>query len=212
MVAPVAVGADPDLEQRRLALDDRPARGRGERPDPGPDQTSENPSASSTLPRPAGALAVDEAEPLRRRLGLGHARPDQALHVVHRGRRDVVREAHPLDLLRGLHRARLGEQRRRVDRVRERVEPGLREGRRLAHHAIRSPACRATARARPPRTARRRDAATRARAPAADEGRRVVAARRAARRSSRRVRSASSADASRQTSVGSPSRGKTTAS
>ena len=34
VVAPVAVGADPDLEQRRLALDDGPRRRRGERLDP----------------------------------------------------------------------------------------------------------------------------------------------------------------------------------
>ena len=36
MVAPVAVGADPDLEQRRLVLLDRQVAGRRERLDPGP--------------------------------------------------------------------------------------------------------------------------------------------------------------------------------
>ena len=86
--------------------------------------------------RPAGSLAVHEAEPLRCRLRLGHPRPEHALHVLHRRRGDLVREPHALDLLRRLDHPRLVQQRRRVLRVRERVEPRLRERRRLADHAI----------------------------------------------------------------------------
>ena len=79
---------------------------------------------------------MDEAEPLGGRLRLGHPGPDHALDVLHRRGGDLVREPHPLDLLRGLDRARLVEQRRRVLRLRERVEPRLREGRRLADHPV----------------------------------------------------------------------------
>ena len=103
---------------------------------PSPDQTSEKPSESSTLPGPARALAVDEAEPLGGSLRLGHPGSEDSLHVLHRRRRDLVREPHPLDLLRRLDGARLREQRRGVLRVREGVEPGLRERRRLAHHPV----------------------------------------------------------------------------
>jgi hypothetical protein len=56
--------------------------------------------------------------------------------VLHRRGRDLVRQPHPLELLVGLDGARLGEERRRVDRVREGVEPGLEERRRLAHHPV----------------------------------------------------------------------------
>ena len=136
VIAPVAVGADPDLEQRRLALDDRTV-GRGrERADPAARPDEREAEGELDLPAPAGALAVDEAEPLGGRLRLGHSGPDHALDVLHRRRRDLVREPHPLDLLRRLQHPRLVEQRRRVLRVRERVEPRLREGRRLAHHPV----------------------------------------------------------------------------
>ena len=70
VVAPVAVGADPDLEERRLVLLRRPAPGRGERADAGPVQTSENPHASSTFPSEAGAVLVHPAVPGGRDLAL----------------------------------------------------------------------------------------------------------------------------------------------
>ena len=57
-------------------------------------------------------------------------------NVVHRLRRDLVRDPHPRDLLLGLEHARAGEQRRPVDCALERVEPGLRERRRLSDHAV----------------------------------------------------------------------------
>ena len=57
--------------------------------------------------------------------------------MLHRRGRDLVREAHALDLLLGLERAGLGEQRCRVlDTGTEGGEPLLREGRRFADHAI----------------------------------------------------------------------------
>ena len=113
-----------------------PVGGRGERPDPRARPDEREAERELDLPSPPRPFAVDEAEPLGCRLRLGHARPDHALHVLHRGRRDVVREAHPLDLLRRLQHPRLVEQRRRILGFRERVEPRLREGRRLAHHAV----------------------------------------------------------------------------
>ena len=80
---------------------------------------------------------MDEAEPLGGSLRLGHPGAEDALHVLHRRRRDLVRKPHPLDLLRRLDGRASLEQRRRVLRVREGVEPGLREGRRLTDHAVR---------------------------------------------------------------------------
>ena len=136
MVAPVAVGADPDLEQRRLALDDRPIVVAVNVLIPGPDQTSEKPSASSTLP--AQPVPSPWTKPCHSAATCASLMPGRImpLHVLHRGGRDLVREPHPLDLLRGLDGAASREERRRVDRVRERVEPRLREGRRLADHAV----------------------------------------------------------------------------
>ena len=136
VVAPVAVGADPDLEQGRLSLHHRPVRGGRERPDPLARPDEREAEREVDFPGPARALAVDEAEPLGGSLRLGHPGPEDSLHVLHRRRRDLVREPHPLDLLRRLDRACLREQRRRVLRMREGVEPGLREGRRLAHHPV----------------------------------------------------------------------------
>ena len=53
MVAPVAVGADPDLEERRLALDDGPRGRRGERLDPRPRPDEREPECELDLPFPA---------------------------------------------------------------------------------------------------------------------------------------------------------------
>ena len=102
---------------------------------PGPDQTSEKPSARSTL-LPPRAFAVDEALPFRGDLRLGHACLDDELAVVHRCRRDVVREAHAVDLLLGLERTGFGDEWRRVGDVTERGEPLGRERGRLANHAV----------------------------------------------------------------------------
>ncbi len=63
-------------------------------------------------------------------------RLDDQLAVLHGGGGDLVREPHALDLLLGLDRAGLGEERRRVLRFAERVEPVAGEGRGLADHAI----------------------------------------------------------------------------
>ena len=136
MVGPVAVGADPDLEERRLALDDRQVRRRRERPDPAARPDEREPEREVDLPAPARPLAVDEAEPLGGDLRLGHPRPDHAAGMVHRRRGNLVRQSHALDLLRGLARARLDERRGRVDGARERVEPCLRVRRRLADHPV----------------------------------------------------------------------------
>ena len=127
-------------------------------PGPGPDERE--PERELDLASPARALAVDEAEPLGGDLRLRHPGPDDAAHVVHRRGGDLVREPHPLDLLRGLDRPRLDEQRRRVDRARKRVEPAPSCTSSARRPCGRRPASRATARARPSRTPRRADAAS----------------------------------------------------
>ena len=137
VVGPVAVGADPDLEERRLVLLDREVAGGGEGADPGarPDEREAERELDLAVP-PARALAVHVALPEGGGLGLLHARPEVLLGVLHRVGGELVGEAHPLDLLRGLDRAGAREEGRGVGRVREGVEPGLREGRRLADHAV----------------------------------------------------------------------------
>ncbi len=82
-------------------------------------------------------MTVHPALPHRGGFALGHPRVQVRRRVLERPRRDLVREPHALDLLLGLDRAGAAQQRRRVGRVREGVEPGLRERRRLADHPIR---------------------------------------------------------------------------
>ena len=102
----------------------------------GPDQISENGSASSTWPfQPVPSPCTNPCQAAAA-CAQRHARPQDAAHVLHRGRRDVVGELHALDLLRGLERARRDEQRRRVLGAGKRVEPGAAERRRLADHAV----------------------------------------------------------------------------
>ena len=137
MVAPVAVGADPDLEERRLVLLDRPVPGRGERLDPRPRPDEREAVRELDLAVEAGAVLVhpavpDRARP-RSRVMPGRKRA-WTCSIAPRG--DLVREPHPLDLLLGLDRADGVEERRRVRRLGKRVEPRLREGRRLADHPV----------------------------------------------------------------------------
>src|SRR5207253_4652658 len=73
VVGPVAVAADPDLEQRRLALDHLPRAGRGERLDPGPRPDEREAARERDLPAVAGAGAVHVALPERAGLALLHA-------------------------------------------------------------------------------------------------------------------------------------------
>src|SRR5213079_1259971 len=63
VVAPVAVRTYPDLEERRLALDDWAIAGGGERLDPGarPDERERERQVDEALP--AGPLAVHEPLP-----------------------------------------------------------------------------------------------------------------------------------------------------
>ena len=138
VVAPVAVGDDPDLEQRRLALPHLAAAGGSERADarPGPDER-EAVRELDLAAAPAGAVVVHPAVPERAELALPHPGPDHALEVLHRAGGDLVREPHPLELLLGLDRAGGAEERRRIDGVLERVEPRLRIRRRLADHPVR---------------------------------------------------------------------------
>ena len=128
VVGPVTVGANPDLEQDGLALDDRQVSGRGERSDPAAGPHERERQRELHLPVPAGALAVHEALPQSCRLRLLHPDAELATNVLHRRRRDLVREEQPLDLLRRLAGARTHEERRRVGRLREGVEPSGREG------------------------------------------------------------------------------------
>src|SRR5204863_8363368 len=84
VVAPVAVGADPNLEQRGLVLLDGPVSGRRERPDAWARPDERKAERQLHLPLPPCALAVDEALPERRRLALRHPRRQLARHVPHR--------------------------------------------------------------------------------------------------------------------------------
>ena len=135
MIGPVAVGAHPDLEQHRLVDRHRQVARRGERLDaaPGPDEREGQRQLDVGPRRP---LAVHEPLPDRRRLRLLHARPQLGADQLHRVGGDLVRDPHARDFLLGLDRAGAREQRRRVHRIRERVEPGLRERRRLADHPV----------------------------------------------------------------------------
>src|SRR5690349_12281608 len=99
VVAPVAVRADPDLEERRLVLLDRAVAGRGERADAGARPDERVAAGEVDLALVAGALAVDEAFPERGDLALLHPRPEPLADVLHRERGELVREAQPLDLL-----------------------------------------------------------------------------------------------------------------
>src|SRR5262249_41074162 len=107
VIGPVAVGADPDLEQRRLTLDDRAVRRRRERlyACAGPDQCE--PECELDPAPPARPLTVDEALPGGRDLRLCEPDADPAAHVLGGGGRDLVREPDALDLLSGLECARL---------------------------------------------------------------------------------------------------------
>ena len=168
VVGPVAVGADPDLEQRRLVLDDRVGGGRRERldararPDEREAAARARPARSSPCPRRGRSPATRAAAWAQVMPG-----PQDALHVLHRRGGDLVREPHPLDLLLGLDRARLGRgaaSRRRRRGTRRTTPSGTSSARRPCG---RSPACRARARGRRVRT---RDAASRARSSARSPG------------------------------------------
>ena len=136
VVAPVAVHADPDLEQCRLALLHGPVAGRGEGADARARPDERKPARQLDQPPVAGALPVHEALPERPGLALLHPRSQLAPDVLHRLGRELVREAHALDLLLGLDRSRLDEEGRRILGRTKRLEEGLRVGRRLAHHAV----------------------------------------------------------------------------
>ena len=135
MVAPVAVGADPDLEQRRLVSCTGRSPVAVNVRIPGPDQTSEKPRALD-LALPARAAAVDEPFHSAADLALLHARPAAARACSMASAGDLVGEAHPLELLLRLEHARLGEERRRVDGGGNASNQLRRERRRLADHAV----------------------------------------------------------------------------
>ncbi len=118
MVGPVPVGADPDLEEHGLALDDGQVARGGERLDalPGPDEREGERELDVVAGR---ALAVDVALPDRGHLRLLHPGLEPAPDVMHRLAGDLVRDADPRDLLLGLDRAGAGEDGRAVDGVRE---------------------------------------------------------------------------------------------
>src|SRR5213075_891002 len=72
------------LEERRLVLEHGAVAGGGEGldPGPGPDERERERQIDASLP--AGALAVHEPLPQRRRLGLLHPGPDVLADVLHR--------------------------------------------------------------------------------------------------------------------------------
>ena len=191
----------------------RQVAGRGERLDPGPRPDEREAERELDLALPARALAVHEALPDRGGLALLHPGPELAAHVLHRGGADLVREPHPLDLLRRLDRARgvRAPASRRARPATRRTSAFVNV---VGSPTIRSDACvperqlEADAAVVRRRRERRVERARRHRP-------RIVVARsraRSGRRSSTPMRAASSSDASRQISTGSPSRGKTHAS
>src|SRR5206468_1035831 len=119
VVAPVSVGADPDLEERRLVLLNRAVARGGESLDPGPRPDERVAAGVLDLAAEAGAVRMHRSLPLSRDLGLGHADAEVRPHLLERERSEVVRKADPLDLLRRLDRAGLGEQSARVVAVLE---------------------------------------------------------------------------------------------
>ena len=140
--------ADPDLEQGRLMLPNRPVPGRGERADPRARPDERKPSARlGAVVEPVRARAPTPARACC--LALGHPRMEVRGRVLlERAGRDLVREPHPLDLLLGLDRACRRQQQGRVDRLWEAVEPGLRVRRRLPDHPVRRLRAEAQARSR----------------------------------------------------------------
>src|SRR5581483_4209058 len=94
---PVAVRADPYLEKDGLTLDDGQVGGGGERLDalPRPHERERQRELDVLTGRPA---AVDVALPDRGGLRLLHPRLESAAHVLHRIRRDLVRDADACDL------------------------------------------------------------------------------------------------------------------
>ena len=137
VVAPVAVGAHPDLEQRWLVVLHGAVACRGEGPDPRPGPDEREPECQLNLSLPAGPFAVDESQPEGGRLALLHPGLELGGDMFHRRSGDLVGESHAFDLLLGLHSASAREEGRSVDCVRECVEPPARERRRLADHAVR---------------------------------------------------------------------------
>src|SRR5439155_6074264 len=94
MVAPVAIRADPDLEECRLVLLHRPVIVRREGPDSWARPDEREAECELDLPFPARALAVHEALPERRGLALLHPRLQLARDVPHRPRGDLICEPH----------------------------------------------------------------------------------------------------------------------
>src|SRR5206468_4243724 len=136
MVAPVAVGADPDLEQRRLVLGDRAIARCGERLDAGARPDERVAARVLDSPLETGAYRVYGTLPRRSGLCLGHPGMQPFPNAFGRERGKLVCEPHALDLLPGLDCAGLGEGRAPVDAVRESLEERGRGCRRLAEHAV----------------------------------------------------------------------------
>ena len=179
---------------------------------PSPDQISEKPSASSTLP--AHPVPSPWTKPSHSAATCASVIPGRITPCTCSIAAAAISFASRMRSIScgDLDRARLGEQRRCILRLRERVEPGLREGRGLSDHAV--------GRLRPEREldpdrcvlARRARKRRRASAGTAVSGPGRRSRPRAAGLCVQAVRSASRREASRQIRSGSPSAGKTTAS
>ena len=108
---------------------------------PLPDHTSVKARAISTLPLIADPVAVNEAFEHGCQLRSPSCRARKRSHVYSiASAASSLAKSHALDFLRGLDRSRLARSAVSVhdlarDRL-ERVEPGLRPGGWLAHHAV----------------------------------------------------------------------------
>ena len=114
-----------------------PARGCGERLDPRARPDEREAEREVDCARPARPLTVHEPEPFGGRPAPRSCRGGSLrARGPSRPRRSRSRAASARSPARVFPRARLDQQRRRVDGARKRVEPGLRVRRRLPDHAI----------------------------------------------------------------------------
>src|SRR5215472_4408355 len=139
-VGPIAVGADPNLDQRWLVLDHRPMAGGRKGCDalPRPNQRERPGHLDFSLV--TDAQRVDVAFDHGRDFAFLHSWLDILPRVLHADGCQFIGKTHALNFLRGLDHAYFGQQRRGVDDFAaartKRIVITLPVNCRLAHHAI----------------------------------------------------------------------------
>src|SRR6266849_10804218 len=139
-VGPIAVGADPNLHERRLVFHNRAMARCRERGDAlaGPDQCEG--AGHFDFSFVADAHGVDVTLDHRRDFALFHSRTNLAARVFHSDGSQLVCQTHALDFLIGLDHAHFGKQWRRVHDLLARASKGIEVtlgiDRGLANHAV----------------------------------------------------------------------------